>query len=85
VKRLDCGRFSALSRRNAAKTDAFARTEHTQAFANSRSKANRHPFTLPFSIFHSPPSFRYSFPMFDIVKPLIATAADKTNHLRRFL
>jgi hypothetical protein len=27
----------------------------------------------------------FFFPMFDIVKPQIATAADKTNHLRRFL
>jgi hypothetical protein len=40
---------------------------------------------LPFSIFHLPPSFRYPARMFDIVKPQIATAADKTNHLRRFL
>jgi len=27
----------------------------------------------------------FSIAMFDIVKPQIATAADKTNHLRRFL
>jgi hypothetical protein len=39
----------------------------------------------PFSIFHSPASFRYAVPMFDIVRPQISTAADKTAHLRRFL
>ena len=39
----------------------------------------------PFSIFHSPSSFRYPPPMFDIVRPQIATAADKVTHLRRFL
>jgi hypothetical protein len=27
----------------------------------------------------------YSRPMFDIVRPQIATAADKVSHLRRFL
>jgi hypothetical protein len=27
----------------------------------------------------------YSPPMFDIVRPQISTAADKLNHLRRFL
>jgi hypothetical protein len=44
--------------------------------------ARRH---RPFSIFHSPSSFGYSPPMFDIVRPQIATAADKLTHLRRFL
>lgn len=39
----------------------------------------------PFSIFHSPSSFRYAVTMFDLVKPQIATAADKLTHLRRFL
>jgi len=38
-----------------------------------------------FSTFHSPSSFGYSPPMFDIVRPQIATAADKVSHLRRFL
>jgi hypothetical protein len=28
---------------------------------------------------------RYSATMFDIVRPQIATAADKVSHLRRFL
>jgi hypothetical protein len=39
----------------------------------------------PFSNFHSPSSFRYPAAMFDLVKPQIATAADKLTHLRRFL
>jgi hypothetical protein len=39
----------------------------------------------PFSNFHPPSSFGYLVPMFDLVKPQIATAADKLTHLRRFL
>ncbi|MGA2868184.1 MAG: hypothetical protein ABSF34_03350, partial [Verrucomicrobiota bacterium] len=37
------------------------------------------------SILDSESRFGYAFPMFDLVRPQIATAADKLTHLRRFL
>jgi hypothetical protein len=50
-----------------------------------RRKRCRKQRAQAFSNFHSSAPFGYSYPMFDIVRPQIATAADKLTHLRRFL